>query len=310
MIDSTGGVAELLECMCTSREQYKARMDGGIYEKIEDVPSQYRFLFDEKRSDGVTRYNRKEMFERGKEWVIEPLRTLQPHSFAAFQEVVGPLKLGIVLIQGPSNRNDPPDPQPILFFDASGYMVEVQANFPGDTYENGNDSFGSLLSLPDALAKSWLWRTNGWRMPRGTFEGPLVNRRLIGHPSDQWQSIDKLLASYNRQWKKKLWPKIEHRFPDAVVTKYNPHDGSPYKKTSMRCFLDARPSGVGGPVGDQFLVFSEKRDQVVYHIHHGDIDNIRVLRDPADAIDRYCAHVLRRMPGEFDFSPWSEPLSR
>lgn len=299
-------MSQFVDDLTVSIAQCREHMDGGIYEHWEDVPETYRKAI--ARGDGGEgNYDYFGMLQKGKSWVVHPLEGLQPHSFTAFQEVVGPLLLGVVLVKDLLRPAGPPLVQPVLFFDANGRMVEVHPSFPGSTYEDGNFP-ESILSLPEDLAKSWLWRTKGWRTPSEPFQGPMINRRLIGHPSSQWEPIEAILQSFDRLNWKRLMMKILDRFPEAVVTHYNPHDGSPHKWTSMRCFLDTRPADLSGPVGDQFFVLDEKRDQTVYHIHQGDIDDIRVLRDPCDAIDRYCAHVLRRLPGEFDFSRWSDPL--
>lgn len=302
--DPAKDMSPFLEALCASTEQYRAKMEGGIYERYEDVPPVCRSLFLERDSDGTRNYDYAGLLQRGKDWIIEPLRTLQPYSFQALHEVVGPLLIGIVLIPDPFKPDDlSAAATPVMFFDASGRMVEVRPSFPGDTYEDGNDCFGYLLSLPDALAKSWLWRTGSWRIPSEPFQGPLVNRRLIGHPSGgDWKDADTYLDSMGRGWKKKYLSRIVEKLPDTVTNKNG------IRRYRFQCFLDTRPAGLGGPMGDQFFVCSTRRDQVVYHIHQGDIDNIRILRDPADAIDRYCAHVLRRIPGEFDFSSWSDPL--
>lgn len=302
-------MSQAMEMLCASTEQCRIEMDGGIYDRLEDVPDAYQSIFLERDSNGTRNYDYAGLLQHGKDWIIEPLRELQPHSFQAFQEVVGPLFLGIMLIADLVRPERPPIVRPIMFFDASGRMVEVHPTFPGNTYEEGEKAVpDSLQSLPDALAKSWLWRTRGWRMPSEPFQGPLINRRLVCHPMQGWSSVSDVLKTYDpKRWKWMMNSILGH-FPDAVVTRYNPHDGNPYQWTSMRCFLDTRPSGLNGPMGDQFFVFDQKRDRTVYHIHQGDIDDIRILHDPADAIDRYCAHVLRRIPGEFDFSKWSEPL--
>lgn len=306
MKDQRKDMSRFLEEMSVSREQYCARMDGGIYKCYEDVPEEYRCaLMPGYR--GVKRdYDYPGLLAKGKAWLIEPLRDLQPHSFEAFESAVGPLLLGIVLIDDLLRPENSPLIKPVLFLDACGRMIEIEAMPAQSTYEGGNDCAGTLPSLPSALSKSWLWRTGGWRVPSDAFQGPLVNRRLIGHPNGGWLPIDQMLKSYDRRGWKKMMSSILERFPDAVVTKHNPHDGSPYHWTSMRCFLDTRPVDLGGPVGDQFFVFDQKRDQIVYHIHQGDVEGVRVLHNPEEAIDRYCAHVLLRQPGEFDFLPWGE----
>lgn len=291
-------MSQWLEAMSVSTGQYRARMDGGIYGHFEEVPDKYRPVLETGR-DGDGTYDYARVLNRGKDWLIEPLRALQPQSFQAFQEVVGPLLLGIVLIKDLMNPEGPPLVAPVMFFDASGRMVEVHPDFPGNTYEEGNDRFGTLLALPEALAKSWLWRVEGWRVPSEPFQGPIVNRRLIGY---QWRDADNYLDSLGRGWKKRYLPLIVERFPD---TKTNENG---IKRIEFSCFLDTRPAGLNGPVGDQLFVCLTRRDQLVYHVRQGDVENMRILRNPADAVDRYCAHVLRRLPGEFDFSPWSEPM--
>ncbi|PPT89194.1 hypothetical protein XthCFBP4691_13945 [Xanthomonas theicola] len=285
--------------MGVSAIEFNEAFNGGRYSRIKDVPEGYDFL-KEVNKKGITNDDIAGMLSRGKDWVLDPLKQLQPQSYAAFQEGSGPLLLGIMLIKDLMNPEEPRIPVTVLFFDMHDRMVEVSPTFPGDTYEDGNDSFGSLLSLPDGLAKSWLWRTDGWRIPGRVGESYLANRQLIGHPSSKWKDADSYLETLGKGWKKKWLPKIVELFPDAVEKK----DG--IKRIKFRCFLDTRPVGVGGPVGDQFFVCSTRRDQVVYHVHEGDIGNLRVLHDPVDAIDRYCAHVLRRNPGQFDFSQWSE----
>lgn len=296
---------ESLEAMSVSTARYQARMDGGVYSTIQELPVQCRAWL-ESGGDAVAR-DYLGLFQRGKQWIAEPLEGLQPYSYQAFQKCAGPLLLGIVLIKDLMNPEGPPLIAPVTFFDASGRLIEVFPTFPDSTYENGHDSaYGSLRSLPAALARSWLWRTDGWRMPSEPFQGPLFNRRLVCHPKKGWEPIDDVLKTFDKKRWQWSMNSILKQFPDAVLTLHNPHDGSPYQRTSMRCFLDTRPPDVNGPVGDQFFVLEHKHDQTVYHIHRGDVENIRILRDPADAIDRYCAHVLRRTPGEFDFSPWSE----
>lgn len=297
---------QLYESYGVSRERYCARMDGGIYERYWDVPAIYRPVMEFGHNGMAKNLDYEGLISRGKPWVVGPLESLQPHSFCAFNEAAGPLLFGIVLIKDLANPDGPPKVRVVTFLDASGRMIEVQPTFPGNSYEDGNDSFGSLRSLPDVLAKSWLWRTAGWRVPSEPFQGPLINRCLIGHPSSMWLDADDYLDTLGKGMKKKFLPIIVDLFPDSVIEPKTSHDIRRYK---FRCFLDTRPAGMGGFAGDQFFVCSTRRDQIVYHIHRGDINDIRVLHDPGDAIDRYCAHILRRLPGEFDFSQWSEPMS-
>jgi len=275
-------------------------MEERIYKSYGEVDSANRSVVNPVNDLGRN-YNYKGLLEGGLDWLLEPFAVLQERSFSAFRDCARSLNLGIVMIYNP--LYEVWRPVPVLFVDCAGKMIQVEPCFVGDTYEEGNDCFGSLLSLPDALAKSWLWRTGGWRVPSEPFQGPLINRGLIGHPSSQWKVTDGFLDSLGKGFKRKYMPGLLERFPD-MLTKTNG-----IKRYCLEAFLDTRLANKGGPVGDQFFVLTTRTDQTVYHVHQGDVGNLRVLHDPADAIDRYCAHVLRNKDGEFDFSPWSELLT-
>lgn len=272
----------------------------GIYSEVSEIPVE---LVEILRPPAKMRPDYLRLLSGGLHWITEPLMSLQPHSYAALFECAGPIQLGMKLVpqRFPS---DPASAFEAIMFECSGQMVEIRPSFDGDTYERGDDCFGSLLALPDGLAKSWLWRTEGWRIPGEPYGGLFVNRKLVTHPSYGWPHTDDYLDSLGRGWKKKFLPSIVEMFPDCLKPATEKSRGNLYM---FRCFLDTRPANVFAPTGDQFFVISTRRDQVVYHIHEGDITNLRVLHDPDVAIDRYSAYTLRNLPGEFDFSPWSEP---
>lgn len=302
MRTSPNNMAQPLEARGVPTEQYQAYMDGGIFNSLESIPLS---LLDRLRKGyrGDGEFDHLALLGKRKAWLLEPLSNLQPNSFNAFQEKAGPLLLGVSLVADLLRPGNEPKLLPYLFFDVSGRMVEVIPISAVSMYENRNGLDGYLLSLPSALAKSWLWRTGGWRIPGELPEHILSNRQLIGHPfKGGWLDTDDYLDSLGRSYKKQYLPKIVEMFPDTETNRNG------IKRYRFQCFLDTRPSGVGGPVGDQFFVCSTREDQTVYHIHRGDVDNIQILHNPAEAIDRYCAHVLLRSPGEFDFSPWSEPF--
>lgn len=276
---------------------------------LKDIPqAEINLLHSEERDYQIAALNK-----GGKSWLIEPLSQLQPKSFSVLQEHASKYMVGLhwYSSRGPSEPGK--DSLSIsTFFVVRDRIVSTRP--PISTYEDEhqlNDFHckESLLALPDALARSWLWRAGGWAIHSSLPGSVMVNRQLIGYPSGQWQSIGKLLRSFSREWEKKYLPIVQQQIPDAVMMHYNPHDGSPSEWHSLRCFLDTRPEGLNGPYGDQFLVVDKHTDQLVYHIHNGDIKNIRILHNPGEAIDAYCAHTLLRNPYRFDFMPWSELIS-
>ena len=281
-----------------SRDEFVAFYGEGVYREARGIPGELVELL-----RPIGRYDYLGLLTHGLSWAIEPLATLQPISYAALRECAGPLELGAKFATR-HFMSDPPSAFRVAMFESQGRMVEIFPSFAGDTFESGNHCFESLFSLPDALSRSWLWRTDGWRIPGEVYEGRSSNRRLVAHPSVGWQQADDYLDTLGRGWKKRFLPGIVEKFPDCFVPASSKYDCDHYL---LDCFLDTRPASISGPTGDQFFVVSTRRDQIVYHVHKGDVANLRVLHDPADAIDRYSAHALRNLPGEFDFSPWSEP---
>lgn len=273
--------------------------------RIEEVPQRE---LDKLKKEGWE-YDIRILQHGGRDWIIEPLREHQPKSFAVLQEHAGNYFLGFRWFD--RFQFDPPQKDEmnvIGYLEVNGRLIHVDAG--NRIFEEGVPKYwqSSYNALPEAIAKSWLWRTGGWAIHASIVGSPMLNRQLIGGNSSGWAYLEKVLNSFKRNSYKKNLPIILEQIPDAVVTQYNPHDGKPYTWQSFRCFLDTRPEGLNGPCGDQLLVVDVHDDKTVYHIHDGDIKNIRILHNPAEAVDAYCAHTLLRTPGRFDFMPWSEPL--
>lgn len=288
----------------TARE-FKKFFRGSVYSSLNLVPHGLRGFIDPSLPDSAAYDDYAGLLRRGLNWVIEPFERYQPFSYAALSRPGNDFLIGIGQVES-HFPTDLPSAFVALAFESAGRMIEVFAGPVSGAYEDGDDCFGVLLSLPEALAKSWLWRARSWRIPVEPYESFLVNRRLLGHPSGGWRRADDYLDTLGRGWRKKFLPGIVEKFPDCFVPALDDSDCDRYR---FDCFLDTRPASISGPTGDQFFVVSTRRDQIVYHVHKGDVANLRVLHDPADAIDRYSAHVLRNLPGEFDFSPWSEPYA-
>lgn len=272
--------------------------------KIEDVPQKELDMLRKKEWE----YDLRILQHGGKDWIIEPLRNYQPKSFSVLQEHAKNYYLGF-------HWFDPFLREPLQkdglnvtgYLEINGCLIHVPVG--NQTYEEGGpwNWLHSYKALPEALAKSWLWRTGGWAIHSSIIGSPMNNRQLIGGCGSMWSNIEEILNSFKRNSYKKNLPIILEQIPDTIVTHHNPHDGKPSQWKAFRCFLDTRPEGLNGPCGDQFLVVDAHTDQVVYHIHDGDFKHIRILHNPAEAIDAYCAHTLLRTPGRFDFMPWSEP---
>ncbi|WP_156455845.1 MULTISPECIES: hypothetical protein [Stenotrophomonas] len=277
--------------------------DGGVYSSTADMPEHVR--------SGVLMGKRGQACEsilsRGKSWLVEPFCTYQPESFRAICREGGELLLGVSTFNDPVREARGTVMLPDLIMCFPSCLVMIEPGSLGGNFEDGWDSFGSLLALPESISRSWLWRTGGWKIPAELPSSPLINRGLVAHPSSSWVPVNRVLESFDRKSAGARMSMLVERLPGAVDTRFD-MDGEAYQWTSMRCFLDTRPSNESGPQGDQFFVIDSCKDGVVYHIHAGNVDSIRVLEKPGEAIDFYSSHVLTGNGGQFDFMPWSRPL--
>lgn len=279
-----------------------AVFNGGIYRRFCDVPSLYASNITADRGAAIER-----IIDNGKSWLLETFESYQPESYATINDLGGDLFLGLSLVRNLLRPDSPDFVSPFLFIETPGGLVKVEPAPVGVTFEDGNDCFGSIRALPDGIAKSWLWRTGGWKIPESIPDNPLVSRRLVAHPQAAWVPVDRIIASYGQR-SKQLMHELARRIPEAVGTRRNVHDGLDYRWISMRCFLDTRPEGIQGACGDQLFVVDSIRDGHVYHVSNGDVSSIGVLEDPVRAVDFYSSHILKGVEAEFDFMPWRRSL--
>ncbi|MGH7004607.1 MAG: hypothetical protein ACREIP_11720, partial [Alphaproteobacteria bacterium] len=101
----------------------------------------------------------------------------------------------------------------------------------------------------------------------------------------------------------KYLPWLEEHIPDARPRRM--HGRVSYNSFMM--FMAAGPNPYGRD-GDVFFVKNDVQDGVIYHIKDAEIEAMRILSEPAEAIDRYCEHVLMEKEGRFDFLPYTTPM--
>lgn len=277
--------------------------DGGMYSSMVDMPEDVQAgVLMGKRGQAC-----ESILSKGKSWLIESFATYQPESFRTICHEGGELLLGVSTFDDPVREDRGKVMLPDLIMCFPSCLVIIDPGRLADNFEDGWDSFGSLLALPESISRSWLWRTGGWKIPAELPSSPLINRGLVAHPRSSWVPVNRILESFDRKSAGARMSMLVERLPGAVDTRLD-MDGEAYQWTAMRCFLDTRPSNEGGSHGDQFFVIDSCRDGRVYHIHEGNVDSIRVLDRPGEAIDFYSSHVLAGKGGQFDFMPWSCPL--
>lgn len=106
----------------------------------------------------------------------------------------------------------------------------------------------------------------------------------------------------------------------AGVTRYDPADFArilaPLKgacvgvaaiDTALRAISNRKRDVLRSGIDSLWIEIGEK-ESPVYLITNGEVDRMRVLVDPVEAIDLYCEHVLLNRLEPFDFHQFSRPL--
>jgi hypothetical protein len=255
------------------------------------------FSFELNAAQQLAREQAYQALSRGAEWILSPLAERQPRSYRAMHATEPP-----ALVVAESIWKDERAvvrSACALFLIVNGRAIELHG-VTGDEGFVETVKTDGWLSLPDGLVRSWLWRVTDWSIPRILPSPPAMTRQMI---CTVMQGVDDIVHSFGGSRKDSgplLW-EVAERFPDIAPE----HQRA---RWHLRCFLDTRPVGVSGPVGDQLFVRTKMRDGVVYRIRNGDVAGLHVLDKPVDAIDASHEHLLLQRDGEFDFGPWARPL--
>lgn len=170
-----------------------------------------------------------------------------------------------------------------------------------------DNRFSFYQSLPRPLADAYWNRFDGINLPPEPITG--VSHWMLPRAKGiNWETLSHFLTDRYRGYAKKLLPWFDERFPHLKPIR----KGDPYY--GFRCILDTMPfdqtrtykevstSGI-----DSLWVEIGAKEPLVYLVTNGEIDKMRVLTDPVEAVDRYCEHVLLNRIERFDFHQFSRP---
>lgn len=251
------------------------------------------------------------LLKRGEEWLLEPLRSLQPKAYDAIVDGGVELWSGFRVCDEkfPIDRITAHSDS---YISVGGRAYHIDPYGPGRSpFEKGGYSSALGASFPQIFLDAWLSRVAGWQLIRQVPRPVLPHAGPLWHPA-LWSSIDVRLDLYGKSLKKKYLPRLKSYFGEKDWR-------HPLGMYHFVCFLDTRvpdgfsKSGTSDPfAGDQFYIHMGRTDRVVYHIHHGDLETLRTIPDEdlAEAFDGYFAHVFRRARGEYDFMPYSRVLAK
>lgn len=251
--------------------------------------------------------------QRGKEWLFELTLQEQPRTGRLLCDG-GPL---MVRVRPLSSFTQ--DSVNILFdfgLEVQGKFVRVYRRFwgynPSDLDARDNQEWLSEMkfyrSLPKALARAYYHRFDGLDLPwPPSFS---LDTWMLPRPSGfSWPTFDHFLRDRYHGYKTKYLPWFDARFPHLKPKRKS----DPY--FDFRCILETLPcdmtrrkrdvlrSGI-----DSLWIEIGEKESPVYLITNGEVDKMRVLIDPVEAIDLYCEHVLLNRLEPFDFHQFSRPL--
>ncbi len=158
------------------------------------------------------------------------------------------------------------------------------------------------LALPEPIRLAYYHRFNGLVITDKNCLGALYPRLLPERLSD-WRSVDYYIKEQAVPKQRPIllaW--LAERFPFLAS------DKKTNNWTYFRAFLRTRYDYNDKRQEDALFVDTLNLTGVVYHVKNCDIQNMRKLADPVEALDRYCEHILLGREGRFDFLPYTVPL--
>lgn len=267
--------------------------DYVVWERPEEVPDDFKRRIFEKQESNLSIVDVYTPLSKGKDWLLELTSKYQPRT-------------GFILMQGRLAVRCKLGAEKWscaeLFISIGKKVVVVGRRHAGRNPSDINfHRFNTerYESLPEEIREAYYCRFDGLNIPETATIG-IYSRLLPFHIGRPWQSWDGYLEEF-RGYKKKYLPWLEERIPNVRPDR----KGAPYNKFMM--FLDSRPT-LRGKEGDVLFVKNHIQDGVIYHIKDADIENMRILSEPVEAIDRYCEHVLLEKPGRFDFLPYTSKM--
>ena len=164
-----------------------------------------------------------------------------------------------------------------LGLECSNTIIEIKRDFYGnnlcDKEENETTSkeINRYHSLPEKIKMAYFYRFSGF----GTSGiGSVL-------PCNSWDSFDGYMDSYKiPKGKQKKW----YKWMEQFMPKFD------LKSLSETCtdfmsFLDTRYEGNENEIKTTLFVKTHLKDGIVYAIQNGDIENMKILSNPAEAID-------------------------
>nr|WP_299498404.1 hypothetical protein [uncultured Rhizobium sp.] len=269
----------------------------GVWTRAQDVPPGLREVM-LSREIVDRQYDYYSPLKLGKEGLFAGMRRHQPRTARLMME-------GGPLILRARRMASPPKNWHVDFgLEVHGQMVMIERNFHGshpsdENYVKHKYYKDIEWALPEPIVDAYYSTFCGMKLLDNSWGS--VFGRFLPRNVNNWGLWNQYLGFF-RGYKKKYIPWLLEKLPETT-----PERPSKHGFFDFRCFLESVPDEQG--IVEFLWVKSFCDDGTIYHIRGKDVENMRILADPVEAIDLYCEHVLSRKEGSFSFLPFTEAMS-
>ena len=229
------------------------------------------------------------------EYFFEPFKNTQPETYRVLSEVTEEFFYAIQRTTLPEIVSD------ITAFgiNINGIIIYLRYT-PYITKHAQRNEF----NLPLEIIQSWLWHSAGWYIPENTVYGPLAPSGLPSSNNRPIGSICPDIEGKSKKAREKV-AFLEDKFKQPFLVDYE-DDDSYDTHFQLRALIDTRFNGLKQK--NNFQLFSVKNhdSKDMFFIQDQEVYSIKKLINPAEAIDKYAAHLLSRQEGFFDFRDYGE----
>ena len=172
-----------------------------------------------------------------------------------------------------------------------------------------DDAEQNEFNFPNEIVKSGLWHSAGWYISDSVNIPPLVASALPSSNNPPIGSICPDIEGKSKKSREKV-AFLEEKFGQPFLVEYG-YKGDKKHDTHflLHALLDTRFNFSEQPKNFQLFLIVNHAKKDMFFIEDEDVYSIKKLINPAEAIDKYAAHLLSRQEGFFDFREYGEAFN-
>lgn len=229
------------------------------------------------------------------DYFFKPFKGTQPETYAVLSQIKEEFFYGI-------DRTDIPE----ILSDSTAFGININGVIVYLDYTPyiAGDAEQNELNFPTEIVQSWLWHSAGWHIAESTYIPPLTASALPSSHNPPIGSICPDIEGKSKKAREKV-AFLEKKFQQPFLVDYE-DDDSYDTHFQLRALIDTRFNLSEQPKNFQLFSIVNHAKKDMFFIEDEDVYSIKKLVNPAEAIDKYAAHLLSRQEGFFDFTAYGE----